>query len=129
VFFSGRARAAVRDGGEILLNPTNGSTYTGTLVQTQQVAASRLRALETGRWTVQVAPTGFSAIISPNGTLEQRSSISKRDVLYADVPRRSGFTLYTRMGSVPPFVLAVILIGAGWVIERRSRSEGLPPKA
>ena len=36
-----------------LLNPTNGSSYSGTIVQTQQVAASRLRAIETGRW---VAP-------------------------------------------------------------------------
>ena len=62
VFFGHRARAAVRNGGQALLNPTNGSSYTGTLVQTQQIASSRLRAIETGRWVVQVAPTGLQRV-------------------------------------------------------------------
>ena len=61
VFFGGRAREGVKHGGEVLLNPTNGASYTGTIVQTQQVASSRLRAIETGRWLVQAAPTGLLA--------------------------------------------------------------------
>lgn len=122
VFFGDRARAAVRDGGQILINPTNGSTYTGTLVQTQQVAASRLRAIETGRWVVQVAPTGFSAVIDPDGTVLERTRISEARVLRADVPRRRGFTLYTRTGPLPGLVLAVIVVAGGWVSARRERS-------
>lgn len=118
VFFGDRARAAIRDGGQILINPTNGSTYTGTLVQTQQVAASRLRALETGRWTVQVAPTGFSAIIDPDGVVHQRSSISEAKILEATIPRRTGFTLATRVGNLPWFVLALASILAGWALDR-----------
>ena len=91
VFFGDRAHAAIRDGGQILLNPTNGSTYTLTLVQTQQVAASRLRAIETGRWVVQVAPTGFSAVIDPSGKVLQRTGISEQRVLRAvgAPPRRA----------------------------------------
>ena len=65
VFFAERGRAA--DGGAILLNPTNGASYSGTILQTQQVASSKLRAVETGRWIVQVSPTGFSAFVSPDG--------------------------------------------------------------
>ena len=65
VFFGGRAREGVKAGGEALLNPTNGASYTGTIVQTQQVASSRLRAIETGRWVVQAAPTGFSEFVTP----------------------------------------------------------------
>ena len=61
VFFGGRARDGVKHGGQVLLNPTNGASYTGTIVQTQQVASSRLRAIETGRWVVQAAPTGLLA--------------------------------------------------------------------
>ena len=48
VFFGGRAREGVREGAGLILNPTNGASYTGTIVQTQQVASSRLRAIETG---------------------------------------------------------------------------------
>ncbi len=131
VFFGDRARAAIRDGGQILLNPTNGSTYSGTLVQTQQVAASRLRALETGRWVVQVAPTGFSAIIDPEGVVHQRSGISEADVLEASVPRRTGFTIATRVGNLPYLVLAVAAVVAGWWWSRRGldRRSGRPQTA
>ena len=63
IFFGGRARESVVHGAEAITNPTNGASYTGTIVQTQQVASSRLRAIETGRWVVQAAPTGFTAIV------------------------------------------------------------------
>ena len=49
VFFSGRANEGVEAGGSVLVNPTNGSSYTGTILQTQQIASSRLRAIENGR--------------------------------------------------------------------------------
>lgn len=127
VFFGDRARAAIRDGGQILINPTNGSTYSGTLVQTQQVAASRLRALETGRWVVQVAPTGFTAVIDPQGNVHQRSGIGKKAVLYADVPRRSGFTVATRTGNVPTLVLCLGAVALGWVLERRGGQRNARP--
>ena len=60
IFFGDRVREGVERGGEVVLNPTNGSSFTGTLVQTQQVASSRMRAIEWGRWVLQVAPTGFT---------------------------------------------------------------------
>jgi apolipoprotein N-acyltransferase len=127
VFFGDRARAAIRDGGQILLNPTNGSTYTLTLVQTQQVAASRLRAIETGRWVVQAAPTGFSAVIDPSGKVLQRTGISEQKVLRAVVPRRAGFTIYTRTGDLPTIAAALALLAAAWLLARRERPDGPDP--
>lgn len=122
VFFGHRARSAVAAGGELLYNPTNGSTYTGTFVQTQQVAMSRLRAIETGRWEVQVAPTGFSAFVSPDGTVYQRTGTSERAVeVREDVPLRTGETWYVRWGDVPARVLAVVLLAAGWAVAETSR--------
>jgi hypothetical protein len=56
-----------------VLNPTNGSSYWLTQVQSQQIASSALRAVESGRWVIQAAPTGFSAIIDPDGVVQQRS--------------------------------------------------------
>ncbi|HZB39619.1 MAG TPA: apolipoprotein N-acyltransferase, partial [Ilumatobacter sp.] len=56
VFFGGRGRAATTADGtgdtSILVNPTNGASYTGTVLQSQQIASSKLRAVETGRWVV-----------------------------------------------------------------------------
>jgi apolipoprotein N-acyltransferase len=110
VFFGGRAREGVKHGGELLLNPTNGSSYTGTILQTQQVASSRLRAIETGRWEVQVSPTGFSAFVTPTGEVLDRSSVSERRVETRSVELRQGRTLYVRIGDIP--FVAVAALGA-----------------
>ena len=40
----------------------------------------RLRALETGRWVVQVAPTGFCAFVTPTGEVLDRTGISEQAV-------------------------------------------------
>jgi apolipoprotein N-acyltransferase len=103
-----------------VLNPTNGSSFSGTLVQTQQVASSRMRAIETGRWLLQVAPTGFSAVIAPDGTVEQRTAVSERRVLHATVGIREGTTLYTRWGLAPALAVALAGLAAGWAVEARS---------
>jgi apolipoprotein N-acyltransferase len=125
IFFGDRVREGVEDGGSVVLNPTNGSSFTGTLVQTQQVASSRMRAIENDRWVVQVAPTGFTAIIGPDGTVHQRTAISEQAVLQATVGRREGTTLYTRLGLLPAWVVALVSLGGGWAIAlvRRRRGE------
>ncbi|MCB1039322.1 MAG: apolipoprotein N-acyltransferase, partial [Acidimicrobiales bacterium] len=122
VFFGHRARSGVQAGGELLYNPTNGSTYTGTFVQTQQVASSRLRAIESGRWLVQVAPTGFSEFVGPDGAVYQRTGTRERAVeVRRDVPLRSGLTWYTRAGDLPPRAAAVLLLVAAWALDRLAR--------
>jgi len=122
VFFGDRARDAVRSGGEVMLNPTNGSSYTGTVLQSQQVASSRLRAVETGRWVVQAAPTGFSAFVSPGGEVLERTGVSEARVIVHDVARRTGRTWYTRTGGLPYVLLAATaLVGAMWSSARAAR--------
>ena len=34
------------------------------------------------RWVLQAAPTGFSAVVHPDGHVEQRTGISEQKVLY-----------------------------------------------
>ncbi|MEN9804254.1 MAG: apolipoprotein N-acyltransferase [Actinomycetota bacterium] len=101
VFFGGRAREGVGDGGGIIFNPTNGSSYTWTILQSQQIAASRLRAIETGRWVVQVSPTGFSAFVSPDGDVSSRTAVSETAVIRREVPIRTGDTVYAAIGDRP----------------------------
>lgn len=110
VFFGGRARDGVSHGGELLINPTNGSSYTWTVLQTQQVASSRLRAIETGRWVAQAAPTGFSAFVSPDGDVYDRTSVSKQAVITRSLELRTGDTWYVSLGDKPWVVLAAILL-------------------
>ena len=123
VFFGGRAREGVKNGGELIINPTNGSSYTWTVLQTQQIASSRLRAIETGRWVVQVAPTGFSAFVSPSGHVYDRTAVSERAVIDREIPLRTGDTLYTSIGDGPwiAAVGVVFLLAVGRRFRVRSR--------
>ena len=120
VFFGGRARDAAGAGGQFIVNPTNGSSYTGTVLQTQQVASSRLRAIETGRWVAQAAPTGFSAFVSPTGKVFDRTGVSERAVLQRTVGLREGSTVYVRVGDQPWVLLGALLLVGAVLVERRS---------
>ncbi|HWC67776.1 MAG TPA: apolipoprotein N-acyltransferase [Acidimicrobiales bacterium] len=126
IFFGGRVRDGVEAGGEIVTNPTNGASYEGTIVQTQQVAASRLRALETGRWVAQVSPTGFSAFVSPSGDVHHRTTITEQEVIRRDVPMRTGRTWYVRLGELPWVAVFALVLSGALLLTRRDRRPPAP---
>jgi apolipoprotein N-acyltransferase len=126
VWFADRARDAIGNSGQVLLNPTNGSSYSGTIVQTQQIAASRLRSIETGRWTLQVAPTGFTAFVTEAGEVLERTAISEREVLSGTVELRDGQTIATRVGDWLAVGIAVVALAAAWWWFRSTRAGSSP---
>jgi apolipoprotein N-acyltransferase len=114
VFFSRRVREGVRGGGEMILNPTNGSSYWLTQVQTQQLATSALRATESRRYLLQAAPTGFSAVVDAHGRILEQTVISEEATLYATVPQLSGTTPAQALGDLPALLAAaaaLLLVG------------------
>ena len=119
VFFGGRVNEGVVDGATFIINPTNGSSYTGTILQTQQIAASRLRAREQSRWLVQVAPTGFSAFVSPSGDVFDRVGITKQGVVERTISLRTGRTLYSYLGN-RAYIVALLAL-ALVLLQRRTR--------
>jgi apolipoprotein N-acyltransferase len=112
IFFGGRVREAVRNGAEVVLNPTNNSSYRGTVLQTQQLASSRLRAIESGRWVVQIAPTGFSGFVSPAGRVHDRTRQTEAAWRRRTIDLRGGLTWYERTGDLPWVLVA--LLGWSW---------------
>ncbi len=112
-YFEQRARHSVREGAQLLANPTNGSSYWLTQVQTQQVASNQLRAIENDRWVLQVAPTGLSAVVDPDGTVLQRTNVSERQTLQATVEMRTGRTVASIVGPWPVLAYGLLAAGAG----------------
>jgi apolipoprotein N-acyltransferase len=110
VFFPDRAREAVQEGGRVVLVPTNAASYRDEQIPAQEVAVARLRALETGRWVVQAAPTGYSAIIDHRGRVVAQGGLGNAEVLTAGVGLRTGHTLFVRLGSAPWVVAAFVLL-------------------
>ena len=120
IFFGGRVNEGVVDGAQLIVNPTNGSSYTGTVLQTQQLASSRLRAREQGRWVVQIAPTGFSAFVAPDGRVLDKVGITEARVVERDIPLRDGRSPYSRLGNAPYIWLLITAL-----IVMASRRSGL----
>ncbi|MEP7201499.1 MAG: apolipoprotein N-acyltransferase [Ilumatobacteraceae bacterium] len=131
VFFGNRAADGIEHGGAFILNPTNGSSYTGTILQSQQIASSRLRAIENGRWVVQVSPTGFSAFVSPGGDVLDRTSVSEQKVVIHTIGLQSGRTWYSHLGDTPFVVLVLLVLFASWIVPGRAwlQQRGVIPPA
>lgn len=123
VAYDDLVRDAVRDGGQVLVVQTNNATFGFTDESVQQLAMSRLRAVETGRAVVHISTVGVSAMIAPDGSTGQRSSLFTPDLLEADLPLRTEQTLATRLGSLPEWGLALagLLVAATARRQRRPR--------
>ena len=110
VFFDERARGGVRSGGQILIVPTNTASYRSSQVPTQELAAARLRAWETGRWVVQVTPTGYTAVVTPSGHVLERSTLGAQTVVEETVRPETGHTFYVVLGDSPLAIGAALLL-------------------
>jgi len=120
VFYADRSRTSVRAGAELLIVPTNTSSYATAQVPTQEVAADAVQAVETGRDVVQAAPTGYSSVVDQRGRVLQRSVLGRQDLLTATVPLRRGFTPYDHLGDLPFLVLAAVALLAAWAHQPRT---------
>jgi apolipoprotein N-acyltransferase len=119
VFFARRARSALQRGAGVLLVPTNASSYSTTQMPALEVGAARLRAVETGRDLMQAAPTGFTAFIDHRGRVRAHTDLGARAVLTATLERRTGRTIYTRVGDGPFVLAAILVLGMSWWLTRR----------
>lgn len=129
VFFSDRTRAAVTAGGQILLVPTNAASYTTEEVPAMEVAAARMRALEMDRAVLQAAPTGYTAIVGPDGGVVAQGGLSTPEVLVATVPLRSELTAYVRTGDGPVLATVTLALLAGPFMWLLHTGRGNPTEA
>lgn len=117
--------ADVVDGGaQLLVVQTNNATFGLSDESVQQLAMSRLRAVETGRAVLHVSTVGVSAMIAPDGTLLERSALFEAAVLEAQVPLRTSPTVASRLGTWPEATLAAAgILGALLGVRHRRRTD------
>ncbi|GAA4801242.1 Apolipoprotein N-acyltransferase [Corynebacterium canis] len=123
IAFDAAAREAVLNGAEILTSPTNNATFGFTDMTYQQLAMSRMRALELDRAVVVAATSGVSAIVQPDGSVTQSTQIFEATTLVADLPLKDSKTIAARFGSVIEYTMGIIgaLIAAAAVLKDRNR--------
>ncbi len=100
----------VLGGAEVLLVPTNNATFGLTDESVQQLAASRVRAVETHRSVVHISTVGVSALITPDGTAHEVTELFTADWLSGSLPARTDLTLAVRLGAWPERVAVLLLM-------------------
>jgi apolipoprotein N-acyltransferase len=124
VAYDDLVRDPVLAGADLLTVQTNNATFGYTDESVQQLAMSRLRAVETGRSVVHISTVGVSALIAPDGRIVARSGHFTQQVLQARLPLRTQLTIATRVGAVPEAVIGwagVVLAGCAAFGARRVR--------
>ena len=119
---------AVAAGARLLAVPSNNATFGLTEMTYQQMAMSRVRAVEFDRPVVVVTTSGVSGMITPDGTVTRRTGQFVPDVLVDRVELRTTTTLSARLRSGPEWALAVIGLaaaGLALVVTRRERGDAV----
>lgn len=117
VAYDGLMRDTVNHGANIVLVQTNNATFGFTDESVQQLAISRIRAIEHGRSIVHISTVGVSAMITPDGAAHQVTSLFTPVLLAADLPLRTDRTVADRLGVWPEglavggLAMMVVLLG------------------
>ncbi|WP_255221986.1 apolipoprotein N-acyltransferase [Nocardia otitidiscaviarum] len=128
VAFDRAFEQSLRAGAEILTVPTNNATFGKSEMTYQQLAMSRVRAVEHGRALVVSATTGVSAMIGADGRIQQQTAQFVPAALVAELSLRTETTLATRIGPAPEYVLCILAAAAlvAAAIRRRTTTPAPP---
>ncbi|MFD0077299.1 apolipoprotein N-acyltransferase [Streptomyces sp. NPDC127166] len=125
--FDWAVRDTVTHGAQLISVPSNNATFGRTEMTYQQLAMSRVRAVEHSRSVVVPVTSGVSAVIRPDGEIVAQTKMFTPDVLVEKVPLRSSQTPATRLGTLPEALLAALAVaGLGWAGARAVRARRTP---
>jgi len=108
------SREFVRGGAQVLITVTNDAWFKGSFALPQHFSFGVFRAVENRRYFVQVANTGISGIISPQGKIIKRSGVAKEEILYGKIFLKDERTVYSRYGDWLIYVALAYLLAASF---------------
>jgi apolipoprotein N-acyltransferase len=112
VVYDGLVHDVVDGGAGMLVVQTNNATFGYTDESEQQLALSRLRAVEYGRTVAVAATSGISAVVAPDGTVVRSSSLFTPAVFVEEIAQRDSVSVALRLGAAPEWALTALGAGA-----------------
>lgn len=100
-------RDTVNSGANLLVIQTNNAMFDLSAESAQQLAISRMRAIEFGRSVVHSSNVGISALITPDGVAHQPTKLFTPAIIAGPLPLRDELTLATRLGPWPDRVFGL----------------------
>lgn len=104
----------------LLANSSNMAWYGNSNAMWQQLQQSQARALELGRPMLRATNTGVTAIVSPQGHIEQHIAPNQAAVLEARVQGMTGETPFMKTGGSWPLIgVLAVLATVLWLYGKR----------
>jgi apolipoprotein N-acyltransferase len=104
----------------VIFNPSNDAWF-GRWGPPQHLAQARLRAIEEGIPVLRSTPTGISAVVDADGRILSSLPWREAGAINALLPPAKAPTLFSHLGNLAAFLLALILVGAAIAVRRRAR--------
>lgn len=99
-------------GAELVIVPTSNAWFGDGHQSVEHLGISRVRAVELGRSVVHISNVGVSGLITPDGTVHERSELFTEALLEGELPLRERTTAAVHVGPwVPPAALLLVLTG------------------
>lgn len=116
VAYDGLVQDVVDGGASMIVVQTNNATFGFTDESPQQLAMSRLRAVEFGRSVVVASTSGISAVIAPDGSVVRQSGLFVPATFVESIAQRDQMTVAARVGVWPEVALTALGVGAVLVV-------------
>ena len=99
---------------DALIVQTNSATFAGTAESRQQLAITRIRALENSRSILSVSTIGISALISANGEVSEATQEDIQASITGDLGLNNHVTFANKWGSLVKFLLLTFIFILGF---------------
>jgi len=114
----GLVREASKESGALIVQ-TNSATFANTAQSSQQLAISRIRAIEHAREILSVSTVGISAFIDNNGAVKQATDENISTSISGNLYLTKYQTIAVRLGGVAPLLTLLISLFAALLKNRR----------
>lgn len=106
---------------DFILTVSNDAWFGTSIGPAQHLQIAQFRALEAGKYLLRATNTGYTAIVKPNGEIQNISPQFEQNVLTGTVTVMSGQTLWSKWGVWPLITLLVLTLGIAFGLSRKEK--------
>jgi apolipoprotein N-acyltransferase len=104
----GIARQFRNNGAEAIIVVSDDSSLGDSIAPWHHLIFSKVRAIENGCYVVHSSITGFSAIISPDGSIMEKADLMQKDVIYGEIYLMEDKTFYAKYGDLLLYIYLIL---------------------
>lgn len=109
-FFPQVSRKFVKNGAQFLVIITNDGWFRYSTALTQHFSKAVFRAVENGKYVLQVANTGITGLVDPHGRILKTLDLNSNEMGLFEVMPNDRITVYTRFGDSLVVIPSIVMI-------------------